>query len=111
MFGKFFRVKINPSKRNDFIHFMKIDALVAETKEPGTLRFDLYEDPTEASAFFVYEAYTNIAAFEAHKEHEPYKLWESWIEKDIIIESKVVFEGVALCALTIGLVEKEAAVN
>ncbi len=100
MFGMLLRVRVKPKKRKDFIHFIKVDALVAELREPGTVRFDLYQDPSDKNAFFLYEAYVDRAAFEKHKQNEPYKLWESWIENDVIEHSQHLFESMTLCALT-----------
>jgi quinol monooxygenase YgiN len=33
-------------------------------REPGILRFNLYRDPADENAFFVYEAYRDKKAFE-----------------------------------------------
>ena len=100
MFGMLLRVEVEPKKRQDFINFIKVDASVAELREPGTVRFDLYQDPSNKNVFFLYEAYVDRAAFEKHKQHEPYKLWESWIEKDVLKRRQHLFKSMALCALT-----------
>lgn len=100
MWGKLLRVKVKPNKRVDFINFIKVDVLVAEIREPGTVRFDLNQDPKNENVFYLYEAYVERSAFDQHKENEPFKLWESWIEKEVLDGMpEVLFEGDALCAL------------
>lgn len=48
-----------------------------------------------------YEAYVERSGFNQHKENEPFKLWESWIEKDVLDGNpEVLFEGDAVCGLT-----------
>lgn len=53
MWGKLIKVKLKPNKRMDFIHFIKLDVFVTEMREPGTVRFDLYQDPKDESAFYI----------------------------------------------------------
>src|SRR5207247_11426155 len=79
MFGILFRVEVKPEKRSDFINFIKWDIQVAKEREPGTLRFDLHQDPKDENAFFVYEAYRDEKAFEEHQKNEPYQRWHSEI--------------------------------
>jgi hypothetical protein len=63
MFGVLFKVKVKAEKRQAFIDFIKWDIQVAKEREPGTLSFDLYQDPADENAFFVYEAYRDRKAF------------------------------------------------
>lgn len=101
MWGKLLKLRVKPNKRMDFIHFIKIDVFVAEMREPGTVRFDLYLDPKEEHTVYLYEAYVEKSTFDnQHKENEPFKLWESWIEKEVLDGiPEVLFEGDAICAL------------
>ena len=57
----------------DLLAFLQWDADVCRTVEPGTLRFDVWESPDEPNVVFLYEAYTDRDAFEAHKANEPFK--------------------------------------
>ncbi len=99
MFGILFRVKVKPGKRKEFIEFIKWDARVAQKSEPGTLRFDLYQDPTDKNAFYVYEAYRDKAAFKKHQQNEPFQQWEPLVEKTMLTHYRDVFRTTALCAL------------
>lgn len=99
MFGILFRVKTTPSKCKSFIKFIKWDARVAQKSEPGTLRFDLYQDPTDTNAFYVYEAYRDKAAFKKHQRNEPFKEWKSKVKPEMVSSLRHVFKHKALCAL------------
>lgn len=84
MIGTLFRVEVKPIKRQAFIEFIEWDVRVAKEREPGTLRFDLYQDPKDENAFFVYEAYRDEKAFEEHKKNEPYQHWESHVMPEMV---------------------------
>src|SRR5437016_14221574 len=79
MFGILFRAEVKPEERENFINFINWDIQVAMEREPGTLRFDLYRDPKDEAAFFVYEAYRDEKAFEEHQKNEPFQRWDSEI--------------------------------
>lgn len=96
MFGILFRVEVKPAERQAFIDFIEWDARVAKEEEPGTLRFDLYQDPKDVNAFFVYEAYRDKSAFEEHKQNEPYKCWESKIKPEMVTDFQLWFGDEAL---------------
>jgi quinol monooxygenase YgiN len=66
----------------------------SKKSEPGTLRFDLYRDPKDENAFYVYEAYRDQKAFEEHKKNEPYQHWESHIRPEMVIRFEPFFEKV-----------------
>ena len=100
MFGILFRVKVKPHKRKEFIRFITWDIQVAHKKEPGTLRFDCYQDPKDKNAFYVYEAYRNKAAFKKHQQNEPYQQWEPLVKKTMLLTSpQDLFRRTALCSL------------
>jgi len=46
MLGILFKVKVKGEKRQAFLDFIEWDIRVARESEPGTLRFDLYQDPS-----------------------------------------------------------------
>src|SRR6266566_7490202 len=100
MFGILFRAEIKPEDRADFINFIKWDIQVAKEREPGTLRFDLYQDPEDENAFFVYEAYRDEKAFAAHQANEPYQRWKPDVEGRMFRNPKKQwFEKNAVCSL------------
>ena len=44
-------------------------------QEPGALRFDVLRDSTDPQRFYLYEVYTDEAAFLAHQQTAHYALW------------------------------------
>jgi autoinducer 2-degrading protein len=94
MIGTLFRVEVEPAKRQAFIDFIEEDIRVAKEREPGTLRFDMYEDPKDENAFYVYEAYRDQKAFDEHKKNEPFQHWESHIRAEMVTRFESFFEQV-----------------
>jgi quinol monooxygenase YgiN len=93
MLGILFKAQVKADKRQAFIAFIKWDIQVAKEREPGTLRFDLYQDPADENAFFVYEAYLDKKAFEEHKKNLPYQRWESQIRPEVVADFQPLFDG------------------
>ncbi|MGF1561409.1 MAG: putative quinol monooxygenase [Geminicoccaceae bacterium] len=61
------RFTIKPDSVEAFRAAILIHAHNSLTKEPGCLRFDVCQDPKEPTTFFLYEAYQDEAAIEAHR--------------------------------------------
>ena len=91
MYGILFRVEAQAGKRQEWIDHINWVVDVAKKDEPATLRFEMYVDPKDDNAFFVYEAYEDEAGFEAHKQNEPYKRWEAGRNKELITNFEVIF--------------------
>ena len=101
MFGKLFRVTIKAEKRQDFIQFIERDTDEAERLEPGTLRFDLYQDPADVNSFYIYEAYRNEDAFSYHKDNNSfYKRWDSEVKEMMECPQHDFFERDAVCSFS-----------
>jgi quinol monooxygenase YgiN len=81
-----FHVTAMPGKRQELVNFLKWDReeSMDRGKEPGTIRFDFFQDPHNGDAFYVYEAYENDAAFKKHQQHKPFKCWDSYIKKEVV---------------------------
>jgi autoinducer 2-degrading protein len=67
------RLNLKPGKRDEVVEFLAWDQQVAIESEPGTLRFDFYDDPENDSALYLYESYADEAATDAHKANAPLK--------------------------------------
>ena len=94
-----FRAKAKPGKRQELIDFLMWD--YQECKEEAeTLRFDVWVDPADEDAVFVYEAYQDQAAFEKHMEGKPFQQWSSEVEPEWISEKWTLFAGEPLCLLS-----------
>lgn len=90
-----FRAEVKAADRSVFMYFIEWDACVAREKErkTGTLWFEYHEDPKDQNAFFVYEAYRDEAALEAHKQNDPYKkAWEPHIKPKVLKKFQPLFE-------------------
>ena len=59
---------------------------------------DTFRDPNDDQAIYVYEAYRDRAAFEAHKQNEPYQRWASGRAEGLTTNFKLLFDGDALVA-------------
>ena len=88
MYGGFWKPHTRPGKKQKLIDFLKWDAEVADQSERDTLRFELYEDATDDSAIYLYEAYTDKAGFGVHKRGEPFQKFISGLAKECIESSE-----------------------
>ena len=86
MIAALFKVKVRPGKKAELIEFLKWDGQVARDEEPGTLRFDVFEDPGDESIVYFYEAYVDGAALDAHKANPPFQKFAGGL-RDECIES------------------------
>lgn len=98
MFAILFQVKVKPDKRQALIDFLKWDYETCKQEE-GTLRFDVWIDPADEHAVYVYEAYQDPAAFDTHKQGKPFKRWSKEVEPEWITEKRILFAGEPLCLL------------
>ncbi|SRR5471030_2380689 len=64
-------INVKADKVDAFLTVFRDNHLGA-IKEPGNLRFDVLQDSTIATRFFIYEAYTDEAAVAAHKKTPHY---------------------------------------
>jgi quinol monooxygenase YgiN len=69
-----FRVK--PEFRDAFRERMIANARASRELEPGCLQFDVCADPANAECIYLYEVYTDRAAFDAHLNSEHFKAFD-----------------------------------
>ena len=62
----------------DFIEATRINH-EASVQEPGNLRFDILQSPTDPQRFVFYEAYATEAAAKLHKETAHYLHWRDTV--------------------------------
>ena len=75
MYGALMRIVVKAGMRSELLDYLRWDADVARDREPGTLRFDVWEVEREPDVVYVYEAYRDVQAFEDHQKNEPYRKW------------------------------------
>lgn len=73
MYGGIVKLVTQPGRTPEVLDFLRWDAEVAKTREPGTLRLDVWQRADEANVVYLYEAYVDRDAFEAHKANDPFK--------------------------------------
>lgn len=69
--------KIKPDQRGRFLAAAEDDATCSVRDEPGCLRFDVFQDPTDENRYSFYEVYRDEAAFEAHQTYPHYERWRA----------------------------------
>lgn len=96
MFGILFRIEAKPGRRQELIDFLRWDGEIGRDQEPGTLRFEFYQDLEDENRLYVYEAYRDQAAFEDHKKNEPFQRWISSVKDELGTNLEVLFYGEAV---------------
>ena len=92
MYGTLMKIVAKPGKIDQLIEFLRRDATVAATSEPGTVRFDVWAVPRQADAVYLYEAYVDQEAFAKHQANEPYKTFVQLITPELINEMQELFQ-------------------
>jgi quinol monooxygenase YgiN len=78
-------IQIKEGHRDAFIEAMLDDARGSVANEPGCLRFDVIQDGADPNRIWLYEAYTDEAAFQAHLQTPHFIKWrdtvKDWMDK------------------------------
>ncbi len=88
MLAAFLRLETRPGKQQKFVEFLTAEGRAVQETEPGTLRFDVFEDGD--SHILLYEAFADEAAFEAHKEGDFYKQGHGPLRDECVENVEVV---------------------
>lgn len=67
MFSQMYAFDVLPDRRADFRALGLQHATECLEEEPGTLRFDTFQDEANLDRFYAFETYADYAAFEAHR--------------------------------------------
>jgi autoinducer 2-degrading protein len=71
-------VWVLPGKVNEFIK-ASIENHHQSIKEPGNLRFDVCQDPSDPCKFMLYEAYTDEKSTATYKDTAHYQKWRDTV--------------------------------
>ena len=71
---------IAKGKTAEFTEAMKKQAQNSLNKEEGCLQFDVCKDPDDEHRIFLYEVYTDAAAFERHLETEHFLAFDRTVK-------------------------------
>lgn len=69
--------QLNPGSIEAFMPLMRQNAKTSLHTEPGCHQFDVLSDAAKPDAVFLYELYTDRAAFEAHLESPHFKSFDA----------------------------------
>ena len=69
--------KLNHGQTSAFLPLMRGNARKSLTDEIGCMQFDVLTDPTNPDSVFLYELYTNRAAFDAHLTSAHFKSFDA----------------------------------
>ena len=84
MFSLVVQMEVRPEHREEFLAGMAANAEAAVRDEPGCLRFDVSAVADDPYRFFLYELYTDAAAFEAHKASPHFARWRTVAEQVVV---------------------------
>ncbi|WP_099824256.1 putative quinol monooxygenase [Oceaniglobus indicus] len=76
MFAVLVDFHIKPDRIADFIPLVRENAAASLRNEQGCHRFDVLTDPDHPGDVFLYELYTDLAAFHAHLETAHFKTFD-----------------------------------
>ncbi len=68
--------RIKPGFAAAFRERMIANARASREREPGCLQFDVCTDPANAECIYLYEVYTDRAAFDVHLNSEHFKSFD-----------------------------------
>jgi quinol monooxygenase YgiN len=86
MYGAMFHAVAKPGRKQDLLNFLQWDADVARESEPGTIAFDVYQDPLNPEGVYVYECYRDEQAFDEHRAHEPFQQWRDGLREELLAD-------------------------
>ena len=93
MFSLVVQVQVRPDRREEFLAGMDANAEASVRDEPGCLRFDVSSVNDDPHRFFLYELYTDAAAFDAHKASPHFAQWREIAERVLVPGSQVNTAG------------------
>jgi len=83
-------IRIQPGHRDAFMEAMLDDARGSVADEPGCLRFDVLQDSKDANTIYLYEAYRDREAFDAHLQAPHFIRWRDAVKDWYAAPSQVV---------------------
>ena len=92
MFGVTVQFTIDPTKLADFMPLMTENARLSLAREAGCHRFDVCQNPDEVTSIFLYEVYSDRAAFDAHLASEHFQAFNASVAGMVAEKSVKTFE-------------------
>lgn len=85
---------IHPEHADAFCSAVTRQAINSKEKESDCLQFDVGRSETDPDHFFLYEIYTDAAAFEAHKQTPHFADFSATVAKMIKSKELAIFERI-----------------
>jgi len=79
-----------PERRAEFLPLMIENAEASKAREPGCRHFDVCIDPERPDLIFLYELYTDRAAFDAHLATDHFKRFDE-VTRSLVARKAVRF--------------------
>ena len=73
-------IQIKEGAKEQVLEALVPNARAAATTEPGCLRFDVIQDAGDPNRIWLYEVYTDEAAFQAHTEAPHFIKWRDTVK-------------------------------
>ncbi len=80
MYSIFVTIDVKPENIDEFAQASLGDAQGSVRDEPGCFRFDIHQDTSVPSRFYLYEVYYDETAFQAHLESPHFRKWISLVK-------------------------------
>ncbi|WP_108816790.1 putative quinol monooxygenase [Loktanella sp. Alg231-35] len=94
MFAVIVTFQINPSDWAAFMPAMRANAATSLADEGGCHRFDVCTDPAHPNEVFLYELYTDRAAFDVHLASAHFKTFDALVAPMIASKSAATYAQV-----------------
>lgn len=94
MFAVVVTFQINPTDWAAFMPAMLANAATSLADEAGCHRFDVCTDPARVHEVFLYELYTDAAAFDAHLASDHFKAFDALVAPMIATKSVTTYAQV-----------------
>ena len=89
MYCLLLKTRLRPGSLGAFMDAMRVNAAASVRDEPGCLVFDVLQDRSDPDLVWLYEVYTDEAAFEAHT-HTPHFLASRPQVEPLILEQDAI---------------------
>ena len=90
MYSIFVTIDVNEEDVEAFMQASYGDAEGSVRDEPECFRFDMHRDPKVLTRFYLYEVYTDEAAFHQHLETPHFLKWQAEVESMFSKEPEII---------------------
>lgn len=96
MYCLLLKTQLKPGSLEAFMEAMRINAAASVRDEPGCLVFDVLRDRSDPDRVWLYEVYTDEAAFEAHMRTPHFLASRPLVEPLILQQDCIEADALAL---------------